>query len=166
MIEIARARLPGVTISKGDMVDFELGRRFDVVVCLFSSIGYAATTGGLRRAVAAMARHLTPGGAMVIEPWVLAEDWVDPGKNIVDRHDDGDRTHVRIMSSRREGSLSYLQIHYAVAEAGGIQTGDEEHVLGLFSKDDYLDAARSAGLAPEWIDGGPSRRGIVAGHLA
>ena len=29
------------------MTDFDLGRRFDAVICLFSSIGYTRTTAGL-----------------------------------------------------------------------------------------------------------------------
>jgi hypothetical protein len=37
-VRIARERLPGVPIDKGDMVEFELGKRLDVVTCVFSSI--------------------------------------------------------------------------------------------------------------------------------
>jgi len=162
MVEIARARLPDVAISVGDMAKLDLGRSFDVVTCLFGSIGYMATTDRLVRAVAAMRRHLSPGGVLVVEPWVLPEDWYDPGSNIVNHHDDGERAFVRVISSRRKGSLSHLQIHYAIAERGAIDTGDEHHVLGLFSKDDYLDATRAAGLTPEWIDGGLIGRGLVA----
>jgi SAM-dependent methyltransferase len=162
MIEIARARLSDVRITRGDMVDLDLGRRFDVVTCLFSSIGYVATIERLRRAIAAMGRHLTPGGVLIIEPWVLPEDWIDSGTNIVDRHYDAGWTYVRVISSRRDATLSHLQIHYAVAHGGEIQIGDEHHVLGLFTKADYLDAADSAGLSPEWIDGGLIGRGLVA----
>jgi len=40
MLDIARRRLPGVELVNGDMRSFDLGRKFDAVVCLFSSIGY------------------------------------------------------------------------------------------------------------------------------
>ena len=40
LLAVARERLPSVPLHSGDMRDFELGRRFDVVTCLFSSIGY------------------------------------------------------------------------------------------------------------------------------
>ena len=36
MLDVARRRLPGVPLHVGDMVDFELGRTFDVVTCLES----------------------------------------------------------------------------------------------------------------------------------
>ena len=51
---VAARRLPEVQLHEADMRDFELGRTFDVVTCLFSSIGYVATTDGLSRAVEAM----------------------------------------------------------------------------------------------------------------
>ena len=40
MLEAARARCPGVVFHQADMRTFALGRRFDVVTCLFGSIGY------------------------------------------------------------------------------------------------------------------------------
>jgi ubiquinone/menaquinone biosynthesis C-methylase UbiE len=43
LLAIARGRLPGVELVEGDMTGFDLGRRFDAVACLFSSIG---TPGG------------------------------------------------------------------------------------------------------------------------
>src|SRR5258707_11718440 len=40
MLAIARQRNPEVVFHHADMADFDLGRRFDAIVCLFSSIGY------------------------------------------------------------------------------------------------------------------------------
>ena len=39
-LAIARAKCSGFAFHRGDMIDFDLGRQFDVVTCLFSSIGY------------------------------------------------------------------------------------------------------------------------------
>ena len=60
---------------QGNMLDFDLGRQFDVVTCLFSSIGYVKTVPNMKRAVANMSRHLKPGGVLVLEPWFTPEDW-------------------------------------------------------------------------------------------
>jgi hypothetical protein len=139
------------------------GRRFDVITCLFSSIGYLTTVEQLESACAAMAGHLTSRGVMLVEPWVLPEDWHDPGRNIVNQVEDGDRLLVRVIASHRDGVLSHLRIHYVVADRGEVSTGDEHHVLRLFSKDEYLDAASAAGLSPEWMEGGlTTGRGLVA----
>ena len=69
LLDVARQRCPGVAFHEADMADFSLDSRFDVVTCLFSSIGYVRTEARLRSAVACMRRHLNPGGVLVIEPW-------------------------------------------------------------------------------------------------
>ena len=43
LLAIARQRNPEVPLHHADMVDFALGRTFDVVTCLFSAIGYVKT---------------------------------------------------------------------------------------------------------------------------
>ena len=55
LLAIARERLGAVELHEGDMTAFSLGRRFDVVTCLFSSIGYVGTVERLGDAIAAMA---------------------------------------------------------------------------------------------------------------
>src|SRR5437660_5427810 len=54
MIAIARERLPALRFHHADMIDFSLGRSLDVVVCLFSAIGYVKTPARMREAVANM----------------------------------------------------------------------------------------------------------------
>ena len=43
LLAFARERLPDVPLHEGDMTAFDLGREFDVVTCLFSSIAYVRT---------------------------------------------------------------------------------------------------------------------------
>ncbi len=40
MLKVARKNIKGVTFRQADMTTLNLGREFDVLVCLFSSIGY------------------------------------------------------------------------------------------------------------------------------
>ena len=75
LLTVARQRNPLVPFHHGDMIDFDLGRRFDVVTCLFSSIGYVRTIENLTQAVCCMARHLVPGGVTLIEPWFTPDTW-------------------------------------------------------------------------------------------
>lgn len=55
LLDVARARLPDVPFYEADMCDFNLGDTFDVVMCLFSAIGYVGTLERLYAAVRAMA---------------------------------------------------------------------------------------------------------------
>lgn len=56
---IAQKRLAGVALHDGDMRTFDLGRRFDVVTCLFSAIGYMLTVDDLHAAIERMAARLS-----------------------------------------------------------------------------------------------------------
>lgn len=48
LLKVARERNPDTPFHLGDMIEFDLGKRFDVVTCLFSSIGYVKTLDKLR----------------------------------------------------------------------------------------------------------------------
>ena len=52
LVEVARERLDDVPLSRADMASFDLGRTFDAVTCLFSSIGYVGTVERLTSAIA------------------------------------------------------------------------------------------------------------------
>lgn len=66
MLAVARQKLPGVPFHQADLVDFRLGRRFDAVLCLGSSIGYVETEERLRQALGTLARHALPGGVVIV----------------------------------------------------------------------------------------------------
>jgi SAM-dependent methyltransferase len=162
LLAVARRRLPGMRLTRADMADFDLGRRFDAVTCLFSAVGYLATVERLRAAVGAMAGHLEPGGVLLVEPWVLPEAWID-GTTTVETVEDGDRTLVRVIASSRHGTTSVLRIHYAVAADGEVLTADERHELRLFTHDEYAAAFLAAGLDTSWDPEGLIGRGLLIG---
>src|SRR3954453_12959074 len=54
MLAVRRDRLPDAAFHEGDMASFDLGKRFDAVVCMFSSIGYAKTQVRLHAEIASM----------------------------------------------------------------------------------------------------------------
>ncbi len=56
LLAIARERHPELRFHLADMVDFDVGRTFDAVVCLFSAIGYVRTVERLNAAIETMAR--------------------------------------------------------------------------------------------------------------
>jgi len=163
MLDAARRKLPDVRFHEGDMRDFDLGRRFDVVVCLFSAIGYMLKTEDLDRAVANMARHLESGGLLAIEPWLSPGQW-NPGKLHALLVDEADLKVARMnISQAPVNGLSVLEFHYLVGDASGVRHVSERHELRLFEDDDYRKAFEQAGLSPRFDAEGPSGRGLHFG---
>jgi SAM-dependent methyltransferase len=162
MLAVARERLPNVRLHEGDMTDFDLGKRFDAVVCMFSSIGYVRTEEQLRSAITSMARHLEPDGVLVVEPWLAPDDWRDRHVGAV-FVDEPELKIARMNVAQREGDVSIVDFEYLVATPDGIERFTEHHELGLFTVEQYLEAFRSAGLEVEHDAEGPMGRGLYVG---
>ena len=75
MLDVARRRHPDIVFHQADMIDFDLGREFGAVVCLFSAVSYLRSVPRLRRAIANLARHTLPGGVIAVEPWFTPDQW-------------------------------------------------------------------------------------------
>jgi ubiquinone/menaquinone biosynthesis C-methylase UbiE len=163
MIAVARQRLPGVPVHHGDMRELALDRQFDAVVCMFSSIGYLRTVSDLDKALSGMARHLSPGGVVVIEPWYFPDTFLD---GYVSGHavTKDNRAISRVSHSTRDGNTTRMEIHYVVAEeSSGVRHRSEIDLLTLFSRAEYEAAFTKAGLRPEFVEitGKP---GFLVGH--
>ncbi len=165
MLAIARERLPQATFHEGDMTSFALGKRFDAVVCMFSSIGYALTEARLQSAVASMARHLEPGGVLVIEPWLTPDVWTDGLVGAVFVQEPELKV-ARINTSRHRDHVSVVDFHYLVGTPDGVEHFTELHELGLFTVEQQLAAFSAAGLAAEHDPEGPMGRGLYIGVAA
>jgi SAM-dependent methyltransferase len=163
LLAIARERLPGVPLHEGDMTTFDLGRRFDAVICLFSSIGYALTVEDLTRAVAALARHVEPDGVVVVEPWITPDAWDEDHLGAV-FVDEPDLKIARVNLPERDGRLSRFVFHYLVLTSEGVERFEELHELGLFTHEEYVDAFRAAGLEVEHDPEGLMGRGLYVGR--
>ena len=162
MLAIARQRNPGVPLHLGDMMAFDLKSRFDVITCLFSSIGYTRTLGGFERAVRCMARHLAPGGLLVVEPWLTPEAW-KPGTVHALMVDEPALKIARVNTSGVDGRLSFFDLHHLIGTSQGTEHVVERHELGLFTIDEMTAAFAAAGLTAEFDPVGLTGRGILLG---
>ena len=150
MAAIAAERLgPSVKVTVGDMRDFGLGRRFDAVTCLFSSIGYVQSREELHRTLERFAAHVSPGGVLVVEPWFSPETWIAGTVHHGIAEEDG-RTVIRLSySGLTEDGKSLADMHFLYGEEGvGVRYWRDTHVMSLFAEDDYLDAFAAAGFGP------------------
>jgi SAM-dependent methyltransferase len=163
MLAIARTKYPDIVLHQGDMRDFDLGRTFDAVTCLFASIAYVESAAQLREAIGRFAAHVRPGGVVAVEPWWFPETFID-------RYVSGDVVTVdattigRVTHSRLDGDASRMEVHYLVADPDtGVRYFTEIHRAMLFTREQYEDAFARAGLEPEYVAGVQCGRGLFVG---
>ena len=165
LLSIAAERNPGVQMHLADMISFNVGKRYDVITCLFSSIGYVPNVGRLEQTLQTFKRHLRPGGVVILEPWVAPEQWSDGHLNAL-FVDEPDLKIARMNVSRRDGNVAVLHFHYMVASRDGIRSFTEPHRLTLFTRPEYEGAFRKAGLTVTFDESGLVGRGLYIGTSA
>ncbi|MDJ0496938.1 MAG: methyltransferase domain-containing protein [Acidimicrobiia bacterium] len=163
MLTVAHRRLPAATFHLADMTEFDLEKTYDAVVCLFSSVAYVTSLADLGSMMRCAARHLNPGGVLIIEPWFTPDAWVEG--QIDARIVEGEGVKVaRIGGNALEGNRAVMRWAWAVAwEDGDADAYVEEHPTGLFTLAEYDTLLREAGLTPEYDPEGPLGRGL---HIA
>ena len=165
LLEIAQERLGVVELHERDMTSFSLGRTFDVVTCLFSSIGYVGTVDRLDGAIAAMAAHLNPVGVLIVEPWLTPEVWVADQPHLLSV-DEPDLKIARMTISGREGRLAIMNFEYLIGTPAGIEAFSERHEVGLFTDEEYRQAFSAVGLSVEHDPEGLIGRGLYIAQRA
>ena len=163
LLAIACQRNPGIPLHHADMTDFDLGRTFDVVTCLFSAIGYVKTLDNLARAAQCMAHHLAPGGILLIEPWFTPETW-RPGTVHARFIDEPHLKIARINTSFAEGRLSIMDMHYLIGTPTGTEHYVERHELGLFTAEEMRHTLTTCGLEVTYDPTGLTGRGLYIGQ--
>ena len=162
MLDVALRRHPDVVFHQGDMLDFDLGRQFGAVVCLFSAIGYMRSVSQLRRAIANLARHALPGGVVAVEPWFTPDTW-HVGYLAAQLVDKPDLKITRMSRSEADGAIAIMDMHHLVATPDGVQHFVERHEMGLFGHDEYRAAFEAAGLTATYDAHGLFGRGLYLG---
>jgi SAM-dependent methyltransferase len=73
MLAVAAAKVPGAQLVEGDMSSFDLGRRFDVIVCVFDSVNHLLEVGSWASLFACVHAHLVEDGLFVLDVNTVGE---------------------------------------------------------------------------------------------
>jgi SAM-dependent methyltransferase len=162
-LRAARLKNPSGKYARADMLDFDLGQTYDIVICLFSAIGIVGTFVRLERAIACMAGHVRPGGALIVEPWFTPEEW-RPGRQLILAGQIGTDKVYRMSTGVAERQSSVLLYHYLRSTPNSLEHYTERVELGLFTRDEMTWAFESAGMQVRYDSAGLIGRGLYCGQ--
>ncbi len=145
MIEEAKEKVASAQFKVANMVDFSLKDRFDVIISLFSSIGYVQTFQNLVKTLHNFRKHLNRKGLVIVEPWVFLEDFKE-GHISVDTYEDEDVKFVRMARSEIAESRWLIFMHYLIGKDGEIRYSREVHEMLAVNCRDYFEAFEQAGF--------------------
>jgi ubiquinone/menaquinone biosynthesis C-methylase UbiE len=147
-----------VRFVQADMTDLDVdGGPFDLVTCLFDSIGYAQEDGRVVAALRSLVRHVAPRGAIVVEflhaPAIVRS--ADPRRERTVTLADG-REATRTSEMTLDVERMLMHVRYELALDG--EEHDEEQVNRVFTVPEMRLLAQAAGLdvrsfVPAYADG-------------
>lgn len=141
MIRTAKNKVPNAKFKVANIINFSLKEAFDVIICLFSSIGYVQSVNNLVRTLENFHEHLNSGGLAIVEPWIFKEDFK---KGIyVDTYEDEEIKLVRMATSEIVRSRWMIFMHYLIGEKGKIRYDRELHKMLALDYQDYVEAFES-----------------------
>jgi SAM-dependent methyltransferase len=160
MLDRAIHKFPDVEFHLGNMVDFVLEQSFDAIVCLYGSIGFVRTRENLNKTLLNFAEHLILGGVLCLTPWSTQEEFKP--KIVVDAVK---QPHVRISRmenvKRKAPDLVEVDFHHLVGRDGIVTYHTQSMEIGLFSRQQYLDALSKANLElMEYYEGSDISMGL------
>jgi SAM-dependent methyltransferase len=158
MLRIVKRKFPRLKFYEEDMICFDLGRKFDIITCLFSSIGYVRTWKNLNKTISTFSRHLKTGGILIIEPFFTKENYHVGAPHAI-LVDEPDVKICRMNLSQRRGDIAILDFHFLVATRNGVGFLRDRHELGLFKIDKFLDILKDNGFQARFV-----RNGIMKGR--
>jgi SAM-dependent methyltransferase len=133
----------------GDAREMALGERFQVVLMMFTVLGYQYEDADLFAALRVVREHLEPGGLFTFDVWngvaVLAQG---PASRTATASD-GTSHVTRTSSTRIEAKRPLCHVHFEISRrdlSGAIKTWSEDHSVRYFLADELEASLAKCGL--------------------
>ena len=156
----ARKRFSSASFYEGDMMDFKLSDKFDVLLCLGSSIGFAQTLKCLHSILNNFRKHIASDGLLILEPWMSPEHW-ESGKMDVHTFKTTSLSITRMTHYGMEEGLSQLTHDYIIERHGTTERVKEQYKLGLFRYSDIEQALAGVGFQIVGVEEFTSGRQVI-----
>jgi SAM-dependent methyltransferase len=150
MLAVARKKLPDVRFIHGDMRKFNLHRKFDVVLCLFSVMHYNYSYNDLEKTLKNFYNHVNDDGLVIFDMGFNKERFqANRPVDIInaDNRDGGNDTHItRVAKMSKEGDFGVLRMGYVLVRGNKFDFGLDEHKLRIFDSLKVKDLCEKIGF--------------------
>ena len=132
MLSIARKKIKGAKFVQGNMQTFKLRKKFDVIICLFSTMHYNQNHKQLEKTIKNFYYNLKHGGLIVFDMGFNKERF-KPNYTDVVTQKLNDGSLIRIGNSQFAGkNAAKINFVYVLIKGKDIRTFNEVHNLGIF----------------------------------
>ncbi len=162
-LEKARLNNPKGHYHQGNMINFQLSQKYDIILSLFSAIGYVKTLDNLKKAAYNWSLHMHIDSLVIIEPWIEPHKW-NEGLVFSLHYEDENWKISRMSINQVEERVSILYFHYLIGrQKEGVHYFQEKHELGLFKIKEMIDIFAQSNIKLEYIQDSIFPRGLLIG---
>ncbi len=157
MLAVARKKTKSITFRQGDMRTFRLKKRFDIILCLFSTIHYNLSYMDLEKTLRNFYDHLEEGGMLIFDMGFNDERWdEDKSRHLCDCSDD-EVDLIRFSKSTRKGNHGFLNMAYILRKDNKFHFGEEMHKLRIFRTPQVKKTLERIGFKAQLFEGYSNR---------
>jgi len=131
MLKLAKQKVRGTKFMIGDMRTFRSKKKFDISLCLFSTMHYNKNYNDLKKTIENFYAQLKSGGLLIFDMGFNKERF-DEGHFTSQVSEKGNVSLARIGKTFRSGSKARLIFNYVLFEGKKMSLMKEEHSLGIF----------------------------------
>ncbi|MQA00373.1 MAG: methyltransferase domain-containing protein [Dehalococcoidia bacterium] len=162
MLEVARARAPGIRWLEDDMRSLDIGERFDAVIVPLGGLQHLETVDDVVAAFEVIAAHLDAGGVVVVDVEATAAEDFTAGPQPLVQHwsrwwPEGDARVTKLVAVEPlpADGLREVTWHFDVQpREGPLRRATQQFMLRTFTAAELELAGRLAGLEVTGLFGG------------
>ncbi|WP_039455605.1 class I SAM-dependent DNA methyltransferase [Candidatus Jidaibacter acanthamoebae] len=152
MLKIAKKNAQGVIFQKADMTNMNLHKKFDVITCLFSTIGYTSNYTMLKNTWQNFYNHLNEDGIIIVEPWFNKETY-KIGYPYMKTYESEEVKIARVNIFECRKNVSILDCQYLIGiKNKKLKVFRDMHELGLFDINKTLKIITNIGLTALYLE--------------
>jgi len=131
MLKLAKKKVKGKFLE-GDMRAFNIKKKFDIILCLFSTIHYNLNYKQLEKTLKNFYMHLKEEGILIFDMGFNEERWKKGGVLDIGHFQDKGVHVLRFSKSREQGKYGILDMGYIVYKNNKFEFAQEQHKIRRF----------------------------------